>query len=304
VGLSRSDDVQPVGGVRRGADLKGLFGRLLGAEQKLLAAELRVRLAAMNVEAQALAASDLVPQYNYWPVASAATGPDANALTQFTDGGDLENTGVVGLLAQTDVETIIAFVAASQPLEQSGATIGVSCDIAPLFGMAYSSAAKSFRPYQPGGINPFTNLVDPMGFLQVFDNSAGEFDALAQSLYAANGSGAQTGPAFCRQSLTVIANPLAGVAARSTPVHRGLGPERPGERLGGPDRRSGVEQRHRPGPGHGRPSPVRGLPLLQHVHQGASDGRRNQRAGPDVAWCTGDPSSPLSAAIRNLVFPA
>lgn len=280
----------------------GLLGRLVEEGERLVASDLRARLQAMSDRAQQFQASDLVPQYTYWPVASAAEGPGANAPTQFTDGGDLENTGIVGLLAQTDVDTIIAFDATSTPLVKTGNTVVVSPDFAPLFGLAYDEGSKRFAPYKPGGVNPFTDLVDPKGFLQVFDNAGGEFDALAQALYAANGSGAQSGPAFCRQSLSVVANPLAGIAARSSPltvlwvqnarVH---------------DWQSGIADPALAGAiAHGQStgglSDFADFPYYStftKVHQTAAE---TNALAQMWAWCTGDSASPLRAALTEVTF--
>ena len=88
----------------------------------------------------------------------------------------------------------------------------------PLFGVAYDSASDQFADYKQNGVNPFTNLVDPKGFLRVFDNSNGEFDELREKLFAANGSGAGTTPAFHQQTLQVIGNTVGGDEPRSKPV--------------------------------------------------------------------------------------
>ena len=200
-------------------NLTDFVGNLLDGERSLLPSATRQRLAALQKEGRSLDLSDLVPQYNYWPVSKASAGSAANKLTQFTDGGDLENTGVLGMLAQTDVSKIIAFVNTCVELEKTSDDVIVAvAQASPLFGIAFDSRSKQFKPYEAGGVNPFTGKVDPMGFLTVFDNSADQFGALREALYQANGSAGQTAPAFHQQSLNVIGNKLAGVPMRDDPV--------------------------------------------------------------------------------------
>ncbi len=194
--------------------VKDEAGLILSHIQPILI-DIHSRLSAMNEELKFLTKEDLVPQYNYWPVSHVSQGATANQNTDFTDGGNLENTGVAGLLAQVQgtVGNIIAFVNGSEVLEQKHGQIIAATQIAPLFGVAYNSKSlEPFKNYLPNGVNPFTGKTDPVGFLQVFDNSNGEFDNLRQGLYTANGAGAKTDAAFFLQTLTVVENTLLGIA--------------------------------------------------------------------------------------------
>ena len=96
-------------------------------------------------------------------------------------------------------------------LEQKNGQIIAATQMAPLFGIAYNAENAQFKNYLADGINPFTGQTDPLGFLQVFDNSHAEFDALRQGLFAANGAGANTDAAFCLQTLDVVKNELLGI---------------------------------------------------------------------------------------------
>jgi hypothetical protein len=165
-----------------------------------------------------LHAADFVPQYNYWPVDALPLGTAANQNTQFSDGGSMDNTGVAGLLAQVqgDADKIIAFVNGATVLEERNGQIIAATQMAPLFGVAYNAHTGQFARYQQGGVNPFTGDVDPIGFLQIFDNTHGQFDALRHGLYNANGAGAKFGPAFFQQKLTLLKNSLLGIKVTDT----------------------------------------------------------------------------------------
>ncbi len=163
----------------------------------------------------------LVPQYNYWP--AGPEGRQANKEdTRFTDGGSMDNTGVAGLLAQIQdgVRNILAFVNGSEVLRiEDGETVAAT-QMSPLFGIAYDGKSK-FEPYGKGGINPFTQKSDPLGFLKIFDNDNGEFDALRKGLYVANrgGDNEPYNPAFYSQELKVIENKLLGIAPQPNKIN-------------------------------------------------------------------------------------
>lgn len=185
---------------------------MLHIEESLLQT-VRNKLANMQGELQSLSKDNIVPQYNYWSVVQASEGVANNQQTQFTDAGDLENTGIAGLLAQVQgtIDNIIAFVNSSEVVEEKNSQIIVATQLSHLFGMAYDAEHNEFANYLDGGINPFTQQIDPMGFLQIFDNSQNQFNALRQGLYAANGSGAKTDAAFYLQTLNIIKNTLLGI---------------------------------------------------------------------------------------------
>lgn len=182
--------------------------------------EIRDRLAALHEESLLITPQDFVPHYNYWPVGSVAQGAKANRDTEFTDGGDLENTGVAGLIAQVQghLRNILAFVNGSEPLELKNGVLTAAPQMAPLFGVCFDKD-HGFKDFLPGGVNPFTQKIDPTGFLHIFDNSQQAFDALRQGLYAANGSGAASNPAFFQQKLKLVDNTLLGIKASPDPIN-------------------------------------------------------------------------------------
>ncbi|MEA3412186.1 MAG: hypothetical protein U9R74_11700 [Pseudomonadota bacterium] len=149
-------------------------------------------------------------------------------------------------------------------------------------------------------MNPFTGFVDPKGFLRVFDNSADEFSDLREGLYRANGSGAQTAPAFFRQSLTIVENALAGVPARSDPVTvlwvQNSRVNDWQERIRDPALRGALAR----GQAEGGLAQFADFPLYStfgRIHQTAAETNALTQMW---AWCLGDGESPLSAAIEEL----
>jgi len=192
--------------------VKNEVGLVLNDIQPILS-DIHNKLSALNEELKFLSKEDLVPQYNDWQVSQVSHGAAANKITDFTDGGNLENTGVAGLLAQVQgtVSNIIAFVNGSDVLEQKQGQIIAATQMARLFGVAYDEIQGQFKNYLPGGVNPFTHQTDPVGFLQVFDNSNAEFDNLRLGLYTTNGAGAKTDAAFHQQQLKVVKNTLLGI---------------------------------------------------------------------------------------------
>lgn len=180
-------------------------------------ADFRTHLSGLQQEAElTVAPSDLVPQYNYWPVSDTVS----NTNTFFTDGGAMDNTGVAGLLAQTQgtLRNIVAFANGTDYPQLVDDRIVAARQMAPLFGMAFDGTS-AFEKYQPNGINPFTGKTDPIGFLHVFDNADGQFDALQKGLYKASNSGACTDPVFFLQTLTTVDNTLMGIKASSDTIN-------------------------------------------------------------------------------------
>jgi len=157
-------------------------------------------------------ASQLIPQYNYWPLAEVASPEPENKTFGFSDGGDFENTGILGLLARTNANRVLSFVNSATPLTRTGDLIVVAGQIAQLFGYKPKPGANGWETY--GGMQPD----EPMSFAQVFSDAGGEFAALREGLYNASrgGSGhpeplgSQT-VAF-RQGLETVANPVAHIA--------------------------------------------------------------------------------------------
>lgn len=281
--------------------LSGHFARFVAGTEQLLIGEMRSRLKDMAEEAKGLSKASLVPRYNYWPVNEVSKGVSANQTTQFTDGGDLENTGVAGLLAQVQnaVGNIIVFVNGAEVLEQAGNEIIAATQMAPLFGMTYDSTQKRFKNYLTNGVNPFTGLTDPEGFLQVFDNSQGEFDALRNSLWIANGSGAKSNPAFYKQTLTIVKNTLLGInQSRSVNVlwAQNAVVNRWQQQIADPT----LQQKLNIGQQNGSETEFAHFPYYStflKIHQTAAE---TNTLAQMWAWCVGNSDSPLSSAIAEL----
>jgi hypothetical protein len=168
----------------------------------------------------------LDPAYFYWPVANPSV-VQTPAATRFADGGSLENTGINGMLAYTDIDSIIAFVNSETAMVQGtygisdghggwlpGTYIVIDDAIPPLFG---------YQPYEDGKIDErdkgYVLYAGASGtdfpqfaHSQVFD--ASYFPALLQGLWAASNGNAQ--PAIFTQSLPVLPNGWFGIAGGRT----------------------------------------------------------------------------------------
>jgi len=172
---------------------------------------------------------DLIPSYPCWPVLDPQPGT-LSLPNRFADGGNLENTGIAALLAYSDIDSIIAFINASVPMQPGayGATDGhggfipgtaivIDDSIPPLFGYQPYGAGKpgneGYMPYhtgEPGRYPMFANN-------QVFDQAA--FPALLQGLWEAGGHESHASPAVFSQRLAVLPNEWFGIkAAREVTV--------------------------------------------------------------------------------------
>jgi len=172
----------------------------------------------------------IIPQYFYWPVSNPQPVNNPQP-TMFADGGSLENTGICGLLAYSDIQSVISFLNSSVPLAtgQYGISDGhggylpdtnfiVDEMIPPLFG---------YRPYEAGDINDSytgyvlyanTNYTDYQMYEhnQVFDSQY--FPAFLQGLAAAAGNGLNSNNAIFTQELPVMPNKWFGIAGREKPI--------------------------------------------------------------------------------------
>jgi hypothetical protein len=169
---------------------------------------------------------ELDPAYYYSPVTKPSVVADPVA-TRFADGGDFENTGVNGMLAYSDIDSIISFVNTESPMKtgQFGVSDGnggylpntnivIDESLPPLFG---------YQPYEEGHIDQrnkgYVLYAGASGtdfpqfaHNQVFDSSY--FPALLQGLWAA--SNGNTQPAIFTQSLPVMANSWFGITGGKT----------------------------------------------------------------------------------------
>ena len=142
----------------------------------------------------------IVPKYNYWPVANRQTTPVYNY--DFADGGSLENTGLLSLLAR-NVRRVIVFANAGTPLANSGGQITVSTEIAMLFGVQPTELAMATKePHQQVPPN------DDWTFNKVF--LEGAYQPLLNELWRKNGIEGR--PAIVKQTLRVLPNANWGIA--------------------------------------------------------------------------------------------
>jgi hypothetical protein len=156
-------------------------------------------------------AAEVVPQYNYWPLGQVSQ--PQNTTRGFSDGGSFDNTGILGLLAQTSANRIVAFVNSETPLGMSGSQVVVDTSIPLLFGSYYPDSGPPYVSF--GGMSPS----QPLSYVQVFSNANNELDALCQGLYNASCGGANQGSslgtytAAFTQTLVTVDNPVANIAA-------------------------------------------------------------------------------------------
>ncbi len=155
----------------------------------------------------------IIPQYNYWTLGEVASAEPINRTYGFSDGGNFENTGLLGMLAQTDVDRIIVFVNSETPLSRSEKTnqILVDSQIPLLFGFKGDAVDGVYQSY--GGMH----AVEPMSYVQLFDTANNEFETLLTGLYEASCGGSNkdadlgTYTAAFTQTLTTVENPVANI---------------------------------------------------------------------------------------------
>lgn len=150
---------------------------------------------------------DLIPQYQYWPVAGVQPWPDTQP-TRFADGGSLENLGVASMLSYADIDNLISFCNSSTPLgKDSNGVIIVDGQVPPLFGYQPYDSKAGYVLYA-GDDDPSSPL---FGHSQVFPSD--QFQPLLEGLWAASGGDASPNatPATFRQTLQVLENPWFGV---------------------------------------------------------------------------------------------
>ena len=123
---------------------------------------------------------DLIPEFQYWPVAGVQPWPDTQP-TRFADGGNLENLGVASMLAYGDVDNLISFINTSTPLSKdSNGVVIVTSSVPPLFGFQPYQAGVGYLPYA-GADNPVSPL---FGHSQVFPSD--QFQPLLDGLWQAS----------------------------------------------------------------------------------------------------------------------
>ncbi len=174
---------------------------------------------------------NIVPTYTYWPVRKESTNHEMG----YTDGGSLDNTGILGMLAQTETGgddappiRLLAFDNTSTPLINKRGTIIAAGQVAPLFGIDFDEKTGSYHPFTDHQKDPGHQDFTSKSLITVFDNQADStgkrpFDKLVQGLYTSS-CGASSGekpeanrqnrePAFHQMALTTVDNSLSGVMA-------------------------------------------------------------------------------------------
>jgi hypothetical protein len=163
---------------------------------------------------------DIIPEYRYWPVKGAA--PESNIkATRFADGGNLENTGINGLLSYPEIDRVIAFVNSETPLsgntkkgvfDQDGkeiphTRIRIDDQIPPLFGYQSHSEEKGYRLLDQNEQNEYK-------YSQVFESV--KFSEFLRNMATATGENCNTHCAMVKISLRVMENKWFGVKARDS----------------------------------------------------------------------------------------
>jgi hypothetical protein len=168
------------------------------------------------------------PAYYYWSPARPAVVKNPQA-TRFADGGNLDNTGINGMLTYSDIDNLIAFVNSEVPMTTGqygvsdgkggfipGTNVVVDECIPPLFG---------YQPYESGEIDQVnkgyvlyagaTATDYPMyASNQVFPSS--DFPVFLQQIWKNSGSGSNQSPAVYAQSFQVLPNSWFGVGGGKT----------------------------------------------------------------------------------------
>jgi len=195
---------------QRRQKIKDLFSTIgLGREK------LKASFAELSVEG-------LVPQYNYWPVSDPK--PVANFQpTHFADGGNVENTGMGGLLAYEDIDRVITFNNTSDAMtsadlgvfdvngnEIPDTQVYIGSNIPPLFGYQPYDNLKGYRLYK-GDNDPAS---PEFAHSQIFPSSG--FADLLQGLWKNSGNKAipgsnQNAPIY-RQTLDLQTNDWYGIS--------------------------------------------------------------------------------------------
>lgn len=122
---------------------------------------------------------DLVPQYQYWPVAGDSSG---SQVFNFADGGNIENSGLVNMLATTSLTKIVVFINSEEAVEHKWETAHhtqIPATIPPLFGFQPVDVFLDRDGYKPYEGDDAPNI--PLQkHNQVFQRSA--FQALLDGL--------------------------------------------------------------------------------------------------------------------------
>jgi hypothetical protein len=160
---------------------------------------------AETIEAKHPEFDGLIPKYNYWPVLNFSEAKNQSKPYTFADGGNLENTGIMPLLAR-NLPTIICCVNCETEIEQRGSNnvIVVDAQLPPLFGYAPIGNGDQYIKYKDGGCDP---SAAPYQQNQVFTYDA--FQTLLNGLWTAKQN---QGPVMFLQPLEVQPNSKFNIA--------------------------------------------------------------------------------------------
>ncbi len=200
--------------------------------EKTLEREIEEELAKLEIPKILGDIQGLIPSYNYWSVSASKPVSDPKP-SRFADGGDLENTGIVGMLAYEDIDALIVCVNTSEPLGKAeygifdpetgeeilGTKVKVPDQVAPLFGY---QAYRKGDDVKKGGYYVYANDPDPAApifrFSQVFPSQF--FAPFVKMIWEATGNlenpGSNQSAAVVSQKLQVMENKWMGVTGGRT----------------------------------------------------------------------------------------
>jgi hypothetical protein len=154
----------------------------------------------------------IVPSYQYWSPVNSTAGETVNA-SFFTDGGNLDNTGVASTLAYSEIENVIAFINSETALTKDSKLNIIIVDrmIPPLFGYQPYDETNGYVLY---GQTPLSKENALNAHNQIFDSS--DFFPLLNGLWNASGAGKYQNSPIFKQTLTTKANSWFGVPGNTT----------------------------------------------------------------------------------------
>ncbi len=172
----------------------------------------------------------IVPSYNYWPIEDNST----NRVMEYTDGGTLDNTGVIGMLAQTEMGErneairLVVFDNTDTPLAKKNGLIIAASQMAPLFGIDFNEKTGKYQAFTESQKDPDNTDFKAVSLISLFENKKDAdgntpFDKLVNGVYAAS-CGAASGespddskmcsdPAFYEMELITTDNDLVGITS-------------------------------------------------------------------------------------------
>jgi hypothetical protein len=129
-------------------------------------------------------------------------------MTEFADGGSLDNSGVASVLAYSDIQHLLVFTNTSTPMTQdANGVIVVDESLPPLFGYQPYVQGRGYVLYQ-GAPSPNKPMFQNN---QVFPSAS--FQELLDNLWSSSGKGTYQNPPRYSQRLTTVSNAWFNVAA-------------------------------------------------------------------------------------------